>query len=100
MLFRTSPPTWNLTRLPADSPVTVQQADSPVTVQQADTHLNGSPPQKICRVARAFLKFPLFSVNSGKLCGAHGQGLRVVSPEEGDFYFFHLKHPGFMQIML
>ena len=56
-------------------------------MQEADTHLDGSPPQKICRVARAFLKFPLFSVNSGKLFGAHAQGLRVVSPEEGDFYF-------------
>ena len=42
MLFRTSTPSWNLTRLnplgiPADSPVSV--------VQQADTQLDTNPPQ-------------------------------------------------------
>ena len=42
MFFRTSTPSWNLTRLnplgiPADSPVSV--------VQQADTQVDTNPPQ-------------------------------------------------------
>ena len=62
-------------------------------VQQADTYLDGSPLQKklasstgaiVCCLSREFfLEFPLISVNSRKLFGAHGQGLSVVSPEEG-----------------
>ena len=32
-----------------------------------------------------FQEFPVISVDSRKLFGAHGQGLRVVIPEKGDF---------------
>ena len=38
---------------------------------------------------RAFFpEFPLIYVISGKLFGAHGQGLRMVGAEERDFYFY------------
>ena len=61
-------------------------------MQQDDTHLDGSAPMKKiagCYPPQAlFQQFPLISVNSRNLFGTHGQGLRVVSPEEGDFYFY------------
>ena len=45
----------------------------------------GIPPPS----PRAFFpEFPLISVISGKLFGAHGQGLRMVGAEERDFYFY------------
>ena len=71
-------------------------------MQQDDTHLDESAPMKKiagCYPPQAlFHQFPLISVNSRKLFGAHGQGLRVVSPEEGDFYFYAKSITAFKQI--
>ena len=52
-------------------------------------HLDPPPPTPLEFNQEAlFLEFPLIYVNSRKLFEAHGQGLTVVRPEEGDFLIF------------